>query len=241
MSKKSGKRIKFAVGTPDAPLSALWVVSVNGSEVYIGAKGVMGLIKVSLHKSGIWPLAFTSESGQVSSLTNDRRHTQVNRPNEFQTGWTQALAVLVPGPGNRKLFAKPPNVWDDADVTWLARPPINDKRVFGVYLASDATRDFQAEVRQDSQQIYATDLTNGESLRVITWLDGTNKAERDYLNNLLYGKDAPKFDMTGEQSDVAVNLFHFSTEGGFYRITDVQLGPEHFNWKQQGATIAQPV
>ena len=231
MAKKSRKRVKFAVGSQDSPLSAVWVVSASGSDVYVGARGVMQSIKLSLHRSGRWNLAFTSETGHVSPKTGQRQHVQLRRPAEFRPGWTFGPAILVPGAGSRRLYLKPPNPWPDDDVQWYPRPEGDRKRVFAIYYASSPELSFQNEVRGKSEEVFSTQLTNGEVLYVMSWEDGMSKGERAYLRDLLE-KEAPHIGVAGKQSEVSLNLFHFSTSEGIYRITDVQLGPDYITWKE---------
>ena len=230
MAKKSEKKIKFAVGSHDSPLSAVWVVSASGSDVYVGARHVMQSIKLSLHRSGRWNLAFTSESNRVSPKTGKRQHTQLQRPSEFLPGWTFGTAIFVPGAGNRRLYLSPPNPWPDHIIRWYRRPEGDHKRVFAIYHASSPELNFQREVRADSEEVFSTQLTNGEVLYVMTWEDGMDRNEREYVRSLLEN-EAPRIDVVGKQSEVFLNLFHYSTSDGIYRITDLQMGPDYVTWK----------
>ena len=231
MAKKSTKRIKFAVGPRDRPLSAMWVVSASGSDVYVGARSVMQSVKLSLHRSGRWNLAFTSESGHVSPRTGQRQHVQLDRPAEFRPGWTFGAAILVPAAGKRRLYLNPPNPWSDDDVRWYPRPERDRKRVFAIYYGSSPELNFHNQVRGESEEIFSTQLMNGEVLYVMTWEDGMNEGEWAYIRSLVE-KEAPHVGVVGRQSQVFLNLFHFSTSDGIYRITDVQLGPDYVTWKE---------
>jgi hypothetical protein len=61
----SGKElaIRLAVGDPDGPRSTVWRVWANrrSSDVYVAARVLGGVAKVSLHQSGRWRFAFTTE------------------------------------------------------------------------------------------------------------------------------------------------------------------------------------
>jgi len=46
----------------------------GGSDTYLAARFTAHLFKLSMHKSGQWISAFTSQSGAVDTETGSRRH-----------------------------------------------------------------------------------------------------------------------------------------------------------------------
>lgn len=54
--------IRIAVGTPDGVSSNSWRVWVRGLDTYVRCRDNFREIKVSLHASGIWRVAFTEET-----------------------------------------------------------------------------------------------------------------------------------------------------------------------------------
>src|ERR687892_894675 len=87
--------VRFAVGSPERPRSSVWRLWVHGSDAYLGARVLLGAIKLSMHQSGDWISAFTSQSG-VGLPTGSRRHHTWRRPPEFTPGWTQGPSVAIP-------------------------------------------------------------------------------------------------------------------------------------------------
>lgn len=56
--------IRFGSGSPEAAFSGVWRLIVSKDDVYIGAsRASMAVFKISLHKSGVWVLAATQQSG----------------------------------------------------------------------------------------------------------------------------------------------------------------------------------
>jgi hypothetical protein len=75
---------RFAVGSAEGPRSAVWYLwtGKGTSDVYIAARALIGNLKVSLHESGVWRIAFTEEhkEGQASTHDKDRVIERWNRP-----------------------------------------------------------------------------------------------------------------------------------------------------------------
>jgi hypothetical protein len=69
--------LRFAAGSPERPNSAVWRLWTHGSDTYLAARIAAHLFKVSMHKSGEWISAFTSQSGVVVDReTGSRRHAR---------------------------------------------------------------------------------------------------------------------------------------------------------------------
>lgn len=61
--REPGGSIRWAVGTPDGPRSQSWSLfgSTNHDDVYLGPRCQTGAIKLSLHRSGRWRMAWTEK------------------------------------------------------------------------------------------------------------------------------------------------------------------------------------
>jgi hypothetical protein len=98
MSPSSAWRtLRFAAGSPDQPMSAVWRAHVSRNDVYIGLSTWRGmsLFKLSLHPR-IWACAFTESSGVVVAESQNRRTDRWERPSEFSPGWTKGPVIAVP-------------------------------------------------------------------------------------------------------------------------------------------------
>jgi hypothetical protein len=128
--------LRFAAGSPERRFSSVWRLWVHGSDVYLGARILLRMFKFSMHQSGQWISAFTSESGAMLD-TGSRRHKTWLRPAEFTPGWTQGPSVLVPWiewHGQFQLKENPP-----ASTVWVPGPEQQRKLVFNVLFSSAST------------------------------------------------------------------------------------------------------
>ena len=88
--------LRFAAGSPKRPNSGVWRLWTRGSDTYLAVRIAAHVFKLSMHKSGQWISAFTSQSGVVDPATASRRHRTWTRPPEFTPGWVQGPAVVIP-------------------------------------------------------------------------------------------------------------------------------------------------
>jgi len=96
------KRVRFAVRSPEGRCSAAWLTTDNKSGFYIGVQSSMGLLKISLHTSGMSRLAFT-ETYRVSAIERglippeeDRALVKWRRSPTPAIGAALAVSLLFP-------------------------------------------------------------------------------------------------------------------------------------------------
>jgi hypothetical protein len=88
------KTLRFAVGSPWAPFSAVWRL-VGGKDPFLGCyRQGMGLFKISIHPDDTL-FGFTAQSG-VKFEHGSRIDKAWPRPPEFHPGWTLGPSILVP-------------------------------------------------------------------------------------------------------------------------------------------------
>lgn len=94
-----GGTIRWAVGDPDGLRSQSWniVGSSTDDDVYIGPRMQMGAIKLSLHRSGRWRMAWTEEYAESIGMPEDEDRVlgRWDPPDEVRPGWRHAVTVLV--------------------------------------------------------------------------------------------------------------------------------------------------
>jgi hypothetical protein len=83
--------ITVAVGSPDDLRSSIWTLWVQGDEVYFGARPFLPSLKVSLHKTGRWHIAW--EKKQKNEKT--RIIHRWRRPPPFHNGLVDGIGVLI--------------------------------------------------------------------------------------------------------------------------------------------------
>lgn len=131
------RTIRFASGQPEESFSGIWRLVTAGDDVYLGAsKAVMGIFKISLHKSGIWVLAATEQSGATFQGGN-RRAKQWNRPLEHVKGVTRGPVIVVPHTtlGRRPLMAEDIR----KKILWYRAPGSGEIVEFSIYFVEPET------------------------------------------------------------------------------------------------------
>lgn len=130
--------IRFGSGSPEAAFSGVWRLIVSKDDVYIGASTAsMAVFKISLHKSGVWVLAATQQSGATFEAGN-RRAKKWTRPLEHVQGVTKGPSIFVPHTslGSRPL---PPDEHRDA-VIWYQGPAAGETVEFSLHLVEPRIR-----------------------------------------------------------------------------------------------------
>lgn len=121
-----GRGLRLAVGSLNSR-SSVWRATARRNDVYITATGLGQSMKLSLHKSGIWRLAFHSEQHAAQAgaagtpeFNGDPRLVDRWEQPEGAAGWMHALTVWVP---HGHLTPLPEAIEDPyRPVTWLPEP-----------------------------------------------------------------------------------------------------------------------
>jgi hypothetical protein len=105
----------------------------HGDDVYLGTRTTLFAFKVSLHKSGIWRVAFVAELEQADSEA-DRAVFKWQRPGEYAPGWTPSIGILV-SPLEAERPLKKAKV-DDQRIQWHP-PAVHGSKLLFKVLFSD--------------------------------------------------------------------------------------------------------
>jgi hypothetical protein len=94
---RPGGSIRWAIGSRDGARSQSWSVfgSTNHADVYIGPRSQTKAIKLSLHKSGLWRMAWTEQGAAEIGLTDgeNRLLSRWEQTAELAPGWRHAVSV----------------------------------------------------------------------------------------------------------------------------------------------------
>ncbi|MGH2691112.1 MAG: hypothetical protein ACRDHM_01255 [Actinomycetota bacterium] len=164
--------VRFGAGTPDRPRSAVWRLWVHGSDAYLGARVLLGSIKLSIHESGQWISAFTEQSGAVIKETGSRRHETWTRPAEFHPGWTQGPVVGIPWVSWRDDLKPRDEI--PAKTLWVPAPKRYKKLLFSTLIsAPDVPKDAVIPALETRDRVLASlPMANGETM----WLVAQHRA-----------------------------------------------------------------
>jgi hypothetical protein len=157
--------IRFAVGSPKNIQSWVWRMWVQGDDVYLGARDALQAFKVSLHKSGVWRIAFVKELEREDQVS-DRVIIKWKTPGEFAPGWTPSIAVLISSIRPEKSFDA--DKIDDPQIRWFSTPKQNNKLIFKVLFSKPnlSEQDFRKVTISDDRLVARMVKANKE----IVWL-----------------------------------------------------------------------
>jgi hypothetical protein len=227
-ARKRDPVIRFAVGSPEAPYSAVWRLFTKGNDVFVSGRLMGRYLKISLHASGVWRLAWTEESQILANGTNDRVIHRWRRPPQFRPGWTRGISIVVPWTPIGRHF-RAVDAPAGKPVQWLRAPAPGYKVVFTVlYAAPDRPKGAWEWIREPGDRsLGRLLLPNGENVYVAVRrarLDSIEKAEAEKLAGELrlhLAADASPENIQGASAMVWFN----SKEDGSPIILNASLGP----------------
>lgn len=175
--------IRFAVGSPEGPRSAVWRLWSSGEHVYISARLYGNTIKASLHKSGKWRWGFTEEyTAREDSLLPvgaDRALHKWQRPPELFPGITSAFEIIVPSTElavPRHPLSEEAHRKYTGNVHWVSAPSSEMQTRFRIlFLAADSTTTVTNEV------IWEHKLPSGEIVSLIVYEQPMTERNKAYL------------------------------------------------------------
>lgn len=166
---------RFCVGDPDGPRSSVWRVwkhtSASKSDIFISPRNTAGLIKASLHESGIWRFAFTAEYaerefGKEHEVHDTRLIDRWERPNDIAPGVTLAFRIVIPG---SDLHVSPMPSSDRKQLSWID-PPIENQLVEIDLIITEPnvrTTDWPAKNGMGTSLLSSSILPSGETLWLV--------------------------------------------------------------------------
>jgi len=169
---------------------------VRKNDIYIGAsKSSMQTVKISLHESGDWVVAATTQSG-VRFRDSNRRAKQWSRPKEHASGVTRGPSILIPIANafprriTKRQLAKP--------IEWYP-PPSSDEMVdFAIYFVKQG---IEARFGSNHTIVWEGSLANGETVMLLASTLSLARDFRTYFGQLLRGHEFPISDPDALEDD----------------------------------------
>lgn len=134
---------RFAVGSSTLPRSSLWRVWTSKppkSDVYIAVRHLAGILKISLHESGVWRAAFTSQFAERRfdrDPTESRLIERWKRPGDLSPGVCLAFRIIVPTTELRMATVLPQ---DTNKIRWIPSPGRSNLTEFLVFFTTSQTK-----------------------------------------------------------------------------------------------------
>jgi hypothetical protein len=156
------RSITVALGSPDNLRSSIWRLWVQGDEVYFGALQLMPALKVSLHKSGKWHIAWCKSVTRPEP--NNRVICKWRRPPPMR-GFVPGISVVVD-----PFFPKQPflnKAITDPEIKWL--PLALYGKVLGLktIIATKAADLDSSRLPPDERILARIPKSNGENVLLI--------------------------------------------------------------------------
>ncbi len=117
------KVYRFALGSPEGPLSAIWRVWTQDDEVHVAVRTALEDVTLTAYPTGRWRITVGSA---VSRWT---------RPKEFRPGWTRGPDIIIPHRG-RAIPATIGDPFARETVAWLPPPAPRGLARFSLLFAS---------------------------------------------------------------------------------------------------------
>lgn len=142
----------------------VWVLWTNakGNDVYLAARMLGGIQKVSLHGSGKWRIAFDDPESPFIPAGEDRATTKWDRPAELTPGWTRAFAVVIPASEvvrGKAVIRRPHQVY------WAAKPEGDAAVEFNLFISAPhvtSLREWPGRDSMGTRPVFRAALGNGE-------------------------------------------------------------------------------
>lgn len=224
MASKEKNTIRFAVGSKEDIHSSVWRLWATGGDLYLAARSMANISKISFHQSGINRFA-TNEKIKRMDNASDRVIHKWKRPPESVPGWTEGFGIVVPPRITRAPFKKH---IEEKHVNFFPPPAQDRKVIFKILLSPkmSGAEDVRQLLTPREIKIHGRVETNRELAWLISFYDVFSPAERALVTGHF---DKLKIHLkpgrTG--SGIGQAFLHILEPGQLTFLVDVELGREN--------------
>lgn len=169
MGGKRGRTVRFAVGSCAGPRSSGWMVVARRKtdDVYLAPLGALaGVLKLSLHSSGICRYAFTEEHGRPPTLPDraiDKWRRKVTPPAGSGLG-TRVLSLYFPTDSLSTAYMPP-----DRGLTWVDPAPVGGVTIVELVFIRESRENLEAVFAERAERVLVGYLKvpSGEALAIM--------------------------------------------------------------------------
>lgn len=217
--------ITVAVGSPDNLRSSIWRLWVQGDEVYFGAIQLLPSLKVSLHKSGNWHIAWHKS---LSVSAKDRIVCQWRRPPPNSDKMLPGINVIVDPYFPLEPFKNKAIL--DSEIKWLPLALFGKMLTLKVIFATKGADFDSSRVPIDVRILARIPKSNGEYVLCLAqdfsppaWVWASIAKWRSEIK--LHFKDVDKTDPLDVTRALSISLPQYPHEAPV--IYDLSLGFEN--------------
>ena len=230
MGSKELNTLRFAVGSPDNVQSSIWRLWVDRkNDVYLGARALLEMIKISLHQSGIWRIAFVKKL-ESADEKSDRVILKWQRPSANAQGWTPSIGIYISPILANQPFRAIKKI--DGPIHWISPAKSGNKLLFKVYYLKPGISENELSLAFRNQVVGKLTKKDGETVWLMKMEGKTEPAEMAYIKdamgkvkiNLKAGASGSSIAEARVQSICSVDVPTASTQPIVY---DISLGEEN--------------
>lgn len=161
---------RFALGNPEELNSSIWRFWTTRNDIYVAARSIAGVIKTSLHESGVCQTSLTSEYIKKNEQLMERRlrkprHLKTWNAVEINKGLWQLLNVAIPNDNLKKLLVDQTIA---QKVEWV-KPLTDHRNTQFTFFKSNNSLEDASWIGEGCNLFYKGKLNNSENLCVLIY------------------------------------------------------------------------
>jgi hypothetical protein len=167
--RRMSSHFRFAISGPNSKYSGGWCIFSHGNDFYLGARSILGSIKISLHASGICRIAFTERQmalmrAQGLELSNDRALLKWRRAASPEVGAVHVASLIFPA---AHLQGDPPRATYKKPVLIIGVAIPGKAVEVGFFFARESMKTLKGKLSAVGMPMCYTSLANGETVSMV--------------------------------------------------------------------------
>jgi hypothetical protein len=167
--RRTSKRLRFAISGPNSKYSGGWCAFGHGNDFYLGARSVLGSIKISLHASGICRVALTERQialmrAQGLELPNDRALLKWRRAASPDVGAVHVVSLIFP---TVHLQSDSPQATHKKPVLIIGDGIPGKAVEVRIFFSRESLKTLEGKLSAVGMPVCYTSLANGETVSMV--------------------------------------------------------------------------
>ena len=224
MSVPKLDKIRFAIGSKTQRHSSSWAITFNKSDVYVGARYVMGTMKISLHESGHCKLALDRKHWQHLAdlgiaVRNDWAFVRWKKSPTPVSGAVHVMSVTFPSDFQ---LLNAPRVRENKPVIYLEPAPTGQAIEVGLFYSKEPPASLGAKLEKTGLPMFNAQLENGEFVSVVGRVVRFDKTQYEGLSGTAKPLAKDVVPEPGEEvRDLSATLFNKPKDFETLLVTEV--------------------